>query len=181
MKEMVIFKMYLVIKLGNFVLWIIAGYVWGDWRNWSKYYSTILFFGFSNLCNCLLTYHYTLWSFTPVIINATFVNIIMSCITFPAIILIFIYHYPYLGSRFTKFLYIIAWVIFFNFYEFLFYLLGLIYYEHGWNLLWSFFFDLAFFPLMLLHYRKPPLAWLVAAALGITIFLGFHIPIQSIK
>ena len=167
--------------LFNLSSWIIAGYKWGDWKHWHKYYSTILFYICSDLIQNLVTYHYTLWQHTPYLLNAIFSNLLMAFISFSSTVIIYIYHYPNHRSRFTKLIYILCWATLYTIIEMIFTTIGMIYYEHGWNLIWSFAFNVVTFPLLLLHFRKPPLAWLVAFALGISIFVGFHIPLHSIK
>ena len=44
-------------------LFLIAGIKWGDWRDWSKYHSTILFLWFGDLLYHFLCYDYIMWEY----------------------------------------------------------------------------------------------------------------------
>ncbi|SHI21848.1 CBO0543 family protein [Desulfosporosinus lacus] len=172
---------YIIIRLTNFTIWIIAGYIWGDWRNWSKYYSTILIFSSGNIVYNLVSNEYTLWDYTPTFVNSSVISLVMALTVFPSTVLIFIYHYPNYRSRIIKCIYIFSWSVLYTLIELIFNLLGLIYYEHGWNLKWSFCFNMLTFPLLLLHWRKPPLAWLGIVVLGISLIFLFNIPLRYVE
>jgi len=69
-------------------------YKFGDWRNWSKYYSTILFFILSNVVCILLTYNHTLWLYETKILNHTFCDLFISITVYPSIVMLFIPKFP---------------------------------------------------------------------------------------
>jgi hypothetical protein len=45
--------------------WVIAGVVWGDWRNWAKYHTTVFYFMFCDIMYYLVTVDHRLWSLEP--------------------------------------------------------------------------------------------------------------------
>jgi hypothetical protein len=49
--------------IGSF-LWILATWKWGDWRNWKKYQSTILYMIVFSLLFDVLTYNHSLFLVT---------------------------------------------------------------------------------------------------------------------
>ncbi len=65
--------------------------------------------------------------------------------------------------------------------EFIMLMLGYYKYSNGWNIWWSASFDLVFLPMIIVHQKYPPLAWIIALILGTTIFLIFKIPISQMK
>ena len=83
--------MYIVIN----ILYIIAGFKWGDWRNWKLYYPTILYFFIGDLLYNFLLYKQSLWLFHDLILpNHTTITIMTMAISYPATILIYLGRFP---------------------------------------------------------------------------------------
>lgn len=85
--------------LFNF-LFLMAGFKWGDWKNWREYYPTILFFIGGDLLKNFLFHYYHMWQYKETILAENFlighpaINLMIIAIYYPATILIFLGHYP---------------------------------------------------------------------------------------
>lgn len=157
------------------VIFIIIALIWGDWRNWVKYYPTILFFAVGDLTYDILFKNKLLWKHVSPFLPAAFIDMIWTIILYPCIVLVFLPHYP--KNFKSKFIYLSAWILGFTFIE-----LGLIhfgYFVHlnGWNMWWSFGFYIILFPLLKLHEKNPLCAILVSFIWVTAVINIFHIPI----
>ncbi|MFC4767928.1 hypothetical protein [Effusibacillus consociatus] len=78
-------------KIGEYMVLVLTALlllaVWrfGDWRNWRKYYPTILFIISVNLFGTILTYNYSLWYFHKALFipNHTLGDLFMKFTNFP--------------------------------------------------------------------------------------------------
>ncbi|MGZ4163793.1 MAG: CBO0543 family protein [Tumebacillaceae bacterium] len=163
-------------------IFIIAGWIWGDWRNWRVYYPTILYHYIVNLLQDLLTYDYTLWKFQnniPFLPNHIPCSLTIMFVNFTAIILIYLGKYP------RRVLHQILWMLFWAAINVGIELISLrfhhIVYEHGWTLGWSIVIDILIYPLLRLHFKRPLLAWAATAAVFAFFIVYFHIPIRGLK
>lgn len=143
------------------IIVIISAWIFGDWRNWEKYYPTTLFL---ITCNFLYTIKSTtapFWLYQKGIFpNNTSVDLIVTLIQYPCFMLIYLYRFP--KDNFTKkVFFIIIWAGSFSLIEILSLLTGNIKYFNGWTLTLSILFNLFMFPLLYLHYRKPLYAWAI--------------------
>jgi hypothetical protein len=105
------------------------------------------------------------------------------CIAFvagSATLLLYLSRYPTAGI-YKQAIWTGIFVIAYTLSEVLNCFLGKITYEHGWSLGWSALFDLAMFPLLRVHYLNIGLAWALADALGLFIWLHFGFSLQGIK
>ncbi|MED4229603.1 CBO0543 family protein [Neobacillus cucumis] len=131
--------MYIIVRM---LLWILAGWRWGDWRNWKKYQSTFLFIILLDLLYNFLTYNYPLWAYDPtdIIPNHTFNNLLVMFLSYPSIVFIYLGRYP------TEWVKQVAWIIFWvtllSIVELVNYMMGLMSYHNGWNFGWSVIFHL---------------------------------------
>jgi hypothetical protein len=73
-----------MLRLLKSAIWILAAYKWGDWRNYKKYYPTILFMISGDLVYQFLTYDYPLWELSDPLLNATLTTLLMVFINWPA-------------------------------------------------------------------------------------------------
>ena len=65
--------------------------------------------------------------------------------------------------------------------EWLSYILGFFTYHNGWSIYLSFGFNCIMFPLLLLHYKKPHLAWLASIILAYLMKYFFNLPFFILK
>lgn len=150
---------------------------WGDWKNWKSYYPTILFFVAGDFIHTYLTAPKPLWRFSTTVFPGSISHLIADLIIFPCIILIFLPTYTKLGEI-KKVLYIALWVCIIAIIEFIGLKFGHYAYFNGWRFAYSVIFDCLLFPLLIIHHRKPPLAWLLSLIAGISIMVLFRIPLS---
>ncbi|WP_339146758.1 MULTISPECIES: CBO0543 family protein [unclassified Sutcliffiella] len=170
--------MFMIIRI---ILWIFAAWRWGDWRNWKKYQSTILFFILLDLLYNFLTYNYTLWQYEPtsLIPNHTLNNMIVMFIFYPCIVLIYLGRYP--SGKVKQGAWIIFWAAFLSLIEFINNKAGLITFHNGWNIKWSIFFYLYSLPILRLHHKRPLLTYVLAVLITIGLLWIFKVPISKMK
>ncbi|WP_424511388.1 CBO0543 family protein [Scopulibacillus darangshiensis] len=165
--------------LGLF-LYVVAAWRWGDWRNWEKYQSTILYKIVGALLYEVLTYNYPLWEFRGSFLQShTLVSLAITFIGFPCTVLIFLTFYP--DSKIKQFFYLLFWVMLNSAMELFYHLIGLFKYDNGWNFWWSILFNCIMFPMLILHHKKPLMAYIISVPIVILILLFFNVPINKMK
>ena len=167
--------------LVSILIWVLSAYKWSDWKNWRRYYPTMLFFIVGDLTHTLLSYNHPLWELIALpFFNVTFTVLIIAFIAWPASVLLFLSLYPKTDS-FSKVLHILKFVTLFTINELIISCFYQIKYNNGWNIWWSLEFNIFMFPMLKIHHEKPPIAWLLAFILGLSIFCFFKIPLSSMK
>lgn len=160
------------------ILFMLCAYRWGDWKNWHKYYSTMLFMGFGDLAyNCLFhdkmlwEYHSCIFPSVPHII----LTLLWITTIFIPTLLIYLPRFPH--KALSRIIYILSWAILYISMEWILSLFGCFHYHNGWSIFYSFIFDCFMFPLLYLHFKKPLLAWPVVLVGSITTmsFFGVHL------
>jgi hypothetical protein len=169
----------LLIRGIHAALWIGAAYKWGDWKNWSKYYPTMLFMGMGDLIYNLVFFNKKLWGFDPGILNPIFNELIVIFTIFSCTVLIFLTHFP--KTLIKQFQYITLWAIIYIIIEVIMLNIGMQHNENNWNIWWSLLHDFYQFPLIAIHYKRPYLAWALAITILIIIMKIFGVPILNIK
>lgn len=156
-------------------LFVLACYKWGDWKNWRLYYSTILFLALGDLIYLYVSSVKPLWQYTAKLFPGTLTTLIVALIIYPCTVLLFIPIYNKLRT-WRKHVYIVIWVGIYFGLE----LLGLKYdymqHFNGWNWRYSFLFDCLTFPMLIIHQKLTPAAWLMAAIIGVSITFYFKLP-----
>jgi hypothetical protein len=159
--------------------WILAAWKWGDWRNWNKYHSTILYFISCNFLLNYLTYNYSLWTLSDFFLPTHTLNdLAVTLIAFPCASLIFLGRYPE-HSIIAKLNHNLLWIFIFSAIEYLYFLIGNFHYEHGWNIWWSILFNIMTFPMLRLHYKRPLLAYLLSVVTVVALMHIFKVPIMK--
>ena len=153
---------------------------WGDWRNWGKYYPTILFVWVCNLLYNFLCYDYYLWKWSPDwLSNHIQTDLIYIFITVPAIALLYLSRYPEQCPFKKKFMYFSSWVLVFVLIEVVWLWFDKLIYYHGWTLGWSFVFYIIMFLIIRIHYTKPLIA-IPLTLLAVIFFIWvFKIPLHT--
>jgi len=152
---------------------IYAVWRWADWKNWRKYHASMIFAGAMNLLYHVLslTHYYFLWKMVPSFFTFTTEEIIHTFILLPGTTLIFLSRWPKNISKQLK--YFIKWILIFVLGEYALNNFGGIEYYNGWNIGLSFLFCCVMFPGILIHFKKPGLAYplfIIITFLGIWIF-----------
>ncbi len=165
----------------SILIWSLSAYKWSDWRNWRRYYPTMLFFIVGDLTYTLLCYNHPVWELIAFpFFNVTFTVLIIAFIAWPASVLLYLSLYPK-TDKYSKVLYILIFVILFTINEFIIFRFGQIRYNNGWNIWWSLGFNFFMFPMLKIHHEKPPIAWLLALILCSIFLWIFKIPLSCMK
>lgn len=117
-------------------LYLIAGMIWGDWRNWKKYYPTILFLIVGDFLYNFLLYKKPMWLFHDIILpNHTMITLLSMTISYAATVLIYLGRFPDGWGK--RFLWFLLWSGIFLSFEYINSKFGFISYYNGWNIWWS--------------------------------------------
>jgi len=161
------------------IISILICYKFGDWRNWKKYYPTILFFILSNVVCILLVYNHPFWFYETKILNRTFSDLLISITVYPSTVMLFIPNFP---KKLTKIItHISFYVVIYTIAELIGVKLGYFTYHNGWNTWYSLTFNFILFPILILHYKKPLYAWAIALISPHILFFIMKIPYNSIR
>ncbi|KIL41919.1 hypothetical protein SD70_04750 [Gordoniibacillus kamchatkensis] len=160
---------------------IFLAWRWGDWRNWTKYQSTILYFISCDLLYNFLTYNHPLWEYEPTLVypNHTMMSLIAMFVAYPSVTLVFLGKYP--AGRIKRILWICFWALLWTFLEWVSFKVGQFSYHNGWNLTWSIVFDFVLFAMLRLHFVKPLLTYVLSALITIGLLLLFDVSIAEMK
>lgn len=155
------------------LVWLAIVYQAGDWRNWRKYYPTILFFACGDLIYNVVFYEKMLWVFKNPSLSHKFTDFLCVVVVFTCTILIYLPHYPKPWKK--QILYVGYWVLLYSTIEWLFTVLGGIKYDNGWSLTWSVIHNIYQFILIRIHQDRPLLAWTLAIIILFIITRVFHV------
>lgn len=155
-------------------LFLLACYKWGDWRNWKTYYSTILFLIAGDFIYYFVAAAKPLWQYTTKLFPGNITTLIIALIIYPCTVLIFLPIYPESGAI-KKGCYITVWVCLYAFLEYLALKYNYMQHFNGWHFAYSVLFDYMLFPLLLIHQKKPPAAWLLSCIFGFGIAFLFKL------
>ena len=162
---------------------IITGYVfacfkWGNWRNWQVYYSTILYVIIGDLVYNFIFYNFTLWKYEK-FIGHTFTDVLIAFSVFPCVIILFFTHLPH--QKLKQFLYIVVWTCINTALEYICHITGYLSYSNNWNILWSAAMYFIAFILVLMHFKRPLITWIISDVFAILTMLVFEIPFSTLK
>ncbi|WP_010283606.1 CBO0543 family protein [Bacillus timonensis] len=163
--------------------WLVALFIWGDWRNFKKYYPTFLFFLLGDfLYLYLLSDRFPMWTYTPqgvdqeIGLTNTHISMSVMLIKYPATVLIFLGKYPGERTWVKQSFYILMWDAIYTVNEALDLFFGLIKYDNGWSLWWSVLFNLVMFSILRLHDVRPFRAWVASLLFVLFLWHIFNVP-----
>jgi len=165
----------LAFRICLLLLFVIAAMLLTDWRNWQKYYPTVLFVIVANQLVSFLTYHHDLWFYNPDILvkTSTTIELINSFVMLPATTFIYLSKYP-IRDKLYQYGYIALWACIYGGLEFIdHYIIKGISYGNGWSIASAATFDVAIFSIIRLHYLKPLHAWGASIVILALIFVMF--------
>jgi hypothetical protein len=169
--------------LFNF-LFLIAGIIWGDWRNWRKYHSTILFLWFGDLLYNVLCFDFKMWEYKESIFglnflpNHTVISLLIMFVAYPSSVLIYLGKFP--KKKIKIVFWVLFWVTLFSLVEFInLRYLNLISHHHGWTIWWSVLFNFIIFLMLRLHYKYPIVALLTSIPIVWFFVIYFNVPIDK--
>lgn len=164
----------------SILLFIIAGFFFGDWRHWKLYQSTVLYLIMCDLAYLVLSKHKTLWAYTatPIFGTGTMAGLAVMFMAYPANVLIYLPHFP---KRWWKaVLYVMCWVLVSWFLEWLnvrsFHELR---FSHGWNLWNSGIFYVVMYVMLKVHFHRPLIAYGLSIICAAAMMWMFHIPLPT--
>lgn len=180
-KAVTVIAPYLPLVFSFFCL--IAAWRFGDWRNWPKYYSAIIFTICVDFMISLLLYNHSLWYFHKAVLapNHTVADFLIAITNFPPIVLLYLSRYPYNSRLLKQFVYISVWVGSFVLIESIFLYVKLLSYHNGWTLGWSILVWISMFLGLRLHDTKPLWAWIFCLVTTVFLIIYFKIPISTMK
>lgn len=156
-------------------LLVIAAIFFGDWRNWRRYYPTILFFISGDLIYNLISQDYPLWRYHGLPDNHILLSIMIMFVGYSSTTLIYL---KYATKGWKAFLlHTLLWIGIYVFIEVILLQFGMMTYFHNWNFGWSILCDFAMFPILRLHFSYPILGWLSYLGAALFSILYFKIPI----
>lgn len=152
---------------------------WGKWKNWHRYYPTMLFFSLSNFVCGFVTYNYPLWEFESPLLKTTLSELLIALVFFPCTVMLYLSHFPSYFSKQVR--WILFWITIYTSVEIVSYYLGFFSYHHGWNIWLSLLFNCFIFPLLYLHYKKPVFALVITILAAFMFIYYFKVPFESMK
>jgi hypothetical protein len=160
---------------------LIVAWKWGDWRNWQKYQSTILYIILCDLAYNFLTYNYPLWEYTPTLLfpNHTITSLATMFIAYTGVTLIYLGHYP--KTKMKKLLWLSFWVTAWTVLEWVAIKLEEFKYFNGWSIWYSLLFNISLFIMLRLHYKRPLLTYVLSFIAAIALIILFNVPISKMK
>lgn len=156
---------------------IFSTWRFGDWANWKKYHTTMLYIAAGGLLYEYLSNGHKYWIFhSDVLFNEQLTVIVYALVTMPLSVLIFLSRYPRTYKK--QFIYLIKWVIIYASAELILQCFGRITYQHGWSFYHSLLFDIMMFPMLIFHHWKPLWAYLVSIFIVIFLMQYFNVPMH---
>jgi hypothetical protein len=163
-------------------IWLGILFKWGDWKNWRRYYPTILFFIIGDfLYLYLLSDHYPMWRYSPpeadqeVGLTNTHISLSIIAIKYPATVLAYLSNFPE-KNLMKKVLYFTGWIVFYLLIEMMDRHFHLIEYFNGWSIWWSALFNSVMFFILWVHFKNPFIAWLLSIGFIFFLWNQFDVP-----
>jgi hypothetical protein len=158
-------------------VWILCAYKWGDWKNWRRYYPTMLFFGMGDLIYKLVFQGKILWKFESNLIVEPINELFVIFTIFFSTALLFLSNFPKKLSR--QIIRILIYIVVYMCIEIFTTLMGMEKSYNGWNLWWSLLFNCVMFPLLILHHKNPLWAWIGAFIFLSAVMMIFNVPLAA--
>ncbi|HZG57490.1 CBO0543 family protein [Paenibacillus sp.] len=153
---------------------------WADLSRWRRYHASMLYFSVCNLLYLYLCQDYPLWSLIEdgSVPHHAWTAALYNFFIYPSCVLLFLSRAPRRRTA-ALWLHVGKWVALFALIEALYLELGLMIHDHGWSLGWSVLFDCIMFPMLLLHQRRPLLAYPLSVLFACGWLLLFDVPARS--
>ncbi|WP_166242629.1 CBO0543 family protein [Paenibacillus turpanensis] len=156
-------------------------YKFKAFSKWRQFHATLLY-----IIACDLLYHYfcggyPLWVYHPdsLMPMQYGTDLIYTFFFLPLTALLFLVRFPPHENTFTKkLLYVLIWMGIYYAWEWTFFTFKRITYDNGWVLPWSIAFYAMMFPMLIIHHKKPLLAYPLSAAAIVFWIVLFKVPVQ---
>jgi hypothetical protein len=165
---------FILIRIILIIIFFISAYRWGDWKNWRKYYPTMIFFGMGDLIYITVFHDNLLWWFPTNFLVPSLDELLLIFMVFFPTTLLFLSNYP--NKLYKQIVYNGVWIALYMFIEIVDLKIGIVEYHTRWNLWWSLLHNTIQFPLLALHHRKPVPAWIIALIYLAIIMIIFNVP-----
>ena len=157
---------------------ILAAWKWGDWRNWKKYYPTILYVILFDLLYFGLTMDFPLWRYDHSVLRYTYSDFVIAFIMFPATMLLYLPYQP--QEKYKQAGFLLLWVLIYASIELLqSNIRGMLYYN-GWKYGYSVLFDVLFFTMARLHFKYPLWTFAVSIITVPIVLALFDFPFKDV-
>lgn len=156
--------------------WISLVYKLADWKQWKKYYPTLLFYGMGDLIYHTVFEKKHLWIFQSDFLAPPVNELFIYFAIFVPNILLFLSRFP---ERFThQIAYIVLWIGIYMAIELFTTSIGMQRNYNGWSIRWSLLHNIIVFPLLIIHHKKYyVVSWITALAFMVLIMIIFKVPI----
>lgn len=167
------YPIHLIISILSFIV----ASKYGDWKNWEKYYSTILYLIIGDLIyNVIFVNVKPLWMHKSYLMGHTLTNLLLWMpIIYTSIVLLYIPHFPKVFIR--QIFYVLAWLLSLILLEVVLRYFKSIEYYNNWNIIWSSVHWLYLILFLKVHYHKPFLAWILSFAICAVMTIIFKVPL----
>ncbi|MFE7061002.1 CBO0543 family protein [Sutcliffiella sp. NPDC057660] len=168
------------------LIFLLIAWKWGDWKNWEKYYPTILFYIIGDLLHNFIMYNHHVWVFHENLLpellpNHTFISLVIMFVCYPATILIYLKYFFRTKSMIGRALQYGFWVAIYLVIEYVNLHFGLISHHNSWHMGWSLLFLMVMFALFPIHFKKPLVALILSIPFVLFLWFQFDIPIEKLK
>jgi hypothetical protein len=154
------------LHLVTVIFTILCAWKWGDWKNWQKYHTTMIYVAMGNLLYNFLYYNHWLWEYKQP--RHVIADTLTTFIILPLTGLIFLTNYP---DTINKQLFrIIKFITIYFLFEVVYHRYGILVYNYAWNVWWSLAWLFMMFPMFILHHKKPLIAY-VASIIAVILML----------
>lgn len=167
--------MYLLLVL---IVWTLFAYKFIDWTRVKEQYPTILFFISINMTYNTIYQDQLLWAFQGITaewLNHTTINLFFTFYICPVTLIIFFQRMPALRN--AQIIYIAVWVIFYTIIETLFAQKEMFVYGNYWNNWHNIWLNATLFIFLVIHYRKPVWALILAIPAAALFYFMFPVPL----
>ncbi|MED1466932.1 CBO0543 family protein [Bacillus salipaludis] len=169
------------------IIYVYIGWKFGKWKDFNRYYPTLLFFIIGDLLYQFLLFNHSMWMFHPYgridewikLNNHTLIALTKMVIQYPVTIAIFLGRMS--SNKMHQIFSIVLWSGIYTFNESIANFLGVITYHNGWNFWWDGAFNVMMFSMLLLHYKNPLLAWILSVPVILGLWGIFDIPFSILK
>jgi hypothetical protein len=165
---------FMLIRLVMAAIFILCAYKWGDWKNWRKYYPTMLFFGMGALIYTVTFHTKPLWQFQTDFLVPALNELFVIFTIFFSTALLFLSNLK--KKLIPQIVYILLWIALYMSIELFTTSIGMQKNSNGWTIWWSLLFNIIMFPLLILHHKKPLFAWILSFIFLASIMKIFSMP-----
>ncbi|MBT2736576.1 hypothetical protein [Bacillus sp. ISL-7] len=168
------------------IIYVYIGWKFGKWKEFNRYYPTLLYLIIGDLLSQYLLFNHTMWMFHPygkidelLFNNHTLIALTKMVIQYPVTIAIFLGRMT--SSKKQQLFSIVLWSGIYSVNTLIAYFFGVITLHNGWNCWWDCAFNVMLFSMLFIHYKKPILAWILTVSIILGLWWIFDVPFSVLK